>query len=33
MIAGDEEALRERPFISFVTSWMISPLKTGYWDQ
>jgi len=27
MIAGDEEALRERPFISFVTSWMISPLK------
>jgi len=27
MIAGDEDALRERPFISFVTSWMISPLK------
>jgi trimethylamine--corrinoid protein Co-methyltransferase len=27
IIAGDEEALRERPFISFVTSWMISPLK------
>lgn len=27
MIAGGEEALRERPFISFVTSWMISPLK------
>jgi len=27
IIAGGEEALRERPFISFVTSWMISPLK------
>lgn len=27
MIAGGEEALRERPFISFVTSWMISPLR------
>ena len=27
MIAGGEETLRERPFISFVTSWMISPLK------
>lgn len=27
MIAGGEEALRERPFISFVASWMISPLK------
>ncbi|MCK4411461.1 trimethylamine methyltransferase family protein, partial [Candidatus Bipolaricaulota bacterium] len=27
MVAGDEDALRERPFISFVTSWMISPLK------
>ena len=27
MIAGDEEALQERPFISFVTSWMISPLR------
>ena len=27
MIAGGEEALRQRPFISFVTSWMISPLK------
>lgn len=26
MIAGGEEALRRRPFISFVTSWMISPL-------
>lgn len=27
IIAGGEEKLRERPFISFVTSWMISPLK------
>jgi len=27
IIAGNEEALRKRPFISFVTSWMISPLK------
>jgi len=27
IIAGGEKALRERPFISFVTSWMISPLK------
>jgi trimethylamine---corrinoid protein Co-methyltransferase len=26
MIAGGEEALSRRPFISFVTSWMISPL-------
>lgn len=26
MIAGGEEALQRRPFISFVTSWMISPL-------
>ena len=26
MIAGREEALVKRPFISFVTSWMISPL-------
>ena len=26
-IAGGEEALRERPFMSFITSWMISPLK------
>ncbi len=26
MIAGGEEALIKRPFISFVTSWMISPL-------
>ncbi len=27
MVAGGEEALRRRPIISFVTSWMISPLK------
>ncbi|MBC7250216.1 MAG: trimethylamine methyltransferase family protein [Anaerolineae bacterium] len=26
LIAGSEEALRERPIISFITSWMISPL-------
>lgn len=26
IIAGSEEALRERPIISFITSWMISPL-------
>ncbi len=26
IIAGGEEDLRRRPFISFVTSWMISPL-------
>ena len=26
MIAGSEEALIRRPFVSFVTSWMISPL-------
>jgi len=26
MIAGGEEALEKRPIISFVTSWMISPL-------
>ena len=26
MIAGGEESLVKRPFISFVTSWMISPL-------
>ncbi len=26
LIAGGEEALRERPIISFITSWMISPL-------
>jgi len=26
MIAGGEEALVKRPFISFVTSWMVSPL-------
>jgi len=25
-IAGGEEALRARPFVSFITSWMISPL-------
>lgn len=27
IIAGSKEELLERPFISFVTSWMISPLK------
>jgi trimethylamine--corrinoid protein Co-methyltransferase len=26
VIAGDEDELRSRPFISFITSWMISPL-------
>ncbi len=26
-VAGGEEALRERPFLSFITSWMISPLS------
>ena len=26
MIAGSEDDLRRRPFISFITSWMISPL-------
>jgi len=26
MICGGEEKLKEKPFISFVTSWMISPL-------
>jgi trimethylamine--corrinoid protein Co-methyltransferase len=26
MIAGSAEALRERPFISCITSWMVSPL-------
>jgi trimethylamine--corrinoid protein Co-methyltransferase len=26
-IAGGEEALRARPFVSFITSWMISPLS------
>ncbi len=26
LIAGSEEELRERPIISFITSWMISPL-------
>ena len=27
LIAGGREALLERPFISFITSWMLSPLK------
>lgn len=27
MVAGGEDALIQRPFISFVNSWMISPLK------
>lgn len=27
LIAGGDEALRKRPVISFITSWMISPLK------
>jgi trimethylamine--corrinoid protein Co-methyltransferase len=26
-IAGGAEALRERPLVSFITSWMVSPLK------
>ena len=26
MVSGDEEKLKEKPFISFVTSWMVSPL-------
>jgi trimethylamine--corrinoid protein Co-methyltransferase len=26
MIAGSSEALRERPFVSAITSWMVSPL-------
>ncbi|MDY7078958.1 MAG: trimethylamine methyltransferase family protein [Chloroflexota bacterium] len=26
-IAGGPEALRERPIVSFITSWMVSPLK------
>jgi trimethylamine--corrinoid protein Co-methyltransferase len=26
-IAGGAEALRARPFVSFITSWMVSPLK------
>jgi trimethylamine--corrinoid protein Co-methyltransferase len=26
LVAGGEEALRRRPFLSFITSWMISPL-------
>ncbi len=34
MIAGGSEALRERPFISAITSWMVSPLHldTGVTD-
>lgn len=27
MIAGGDKKLQERPFISFITSWMVSPLK------
>jgi trimethylamine--corrinoid protein Co-methyltransferase len=27
MIAGSREALQARPFLSFVTSWMVSPLR------
>ena len=27
MIAGGEQALRQQPFISFVTSWTVSPLR------
>lgn len=27
MIAGSTEALRERPFVSFVTCWTVSPLR------
>lgn len=27
MVAGGEDKLREAPFISFITSWMVSPLK------
>lgn len=26
-VAGGKEALRKRPFMSFITSWMMSPLK------
>jgi len=26
-VAGGPEALRERPIVSFITSWMVSPLK------
>jgi trimethylamine--corrinoid protein Co-methyltransferase len=26
MLAGGEDVLRERPFISAITSWMVSPL-------
>jgi len=34
LIAGDEDALRERPIISAITSWMVSPLHldTGVTD-
>jgi trimethylamine--corrinoid protein Co-methyltransferase len=34
LIAGDEDALRERPVISAITSWMVSPLHldTGVTD-
>ncbi|MCB9007602.1 MAG: trimethylamine methyltransferase family protein [Ardenticatenaceae bacterium] len=27
LIAGGREALRERPFLSFITSWTVSPLR------
>jgi trimethylamine--corrinoid protein Co-methyltransferase len=27
MIAGSVEAVRERPFLSFITSWTVSPLR------
>lgn len=27
MIAGGRDALRERPFLSFITSWTVSPLR------
>lgn len=27
MIAGSRQALRERPFLSFITSWTVSPLR------
>lgn len=27
MVAGGKEALRERPFLSFITSWTVSPLR------
>ncbi len=34
LIAGDVESLRERPFVSAITSWMVSPLTldTGVTD-